>query len=84
MQAYDPRYTPPDLSMPHFTQFCKTMPLFPMSGLSMQARPIRGTARHPLLGVARTSRRRRSLSLTRIDDDSGLFYYYVIQYCMNN
>ncbi|MFS7934120.1 hypothetical protein Hanom_Chr05g00387831 [Helianthus anomalus] len=55
-----------------------------MSSLSMQARPIRGTALRPLLGVVRTSRRRRSLSLMRIDDDSGLFYYYMMQYCTNN
>ncbi|KAJ0536491.1 hypothetical protein HanIR_Chr09g0442251 [Helianthus annuus] len=42
---------------------------------------IHGTARHPLLGVARTLQRRSSLSLTRslasIDDDSG-FYYHIM------
>ncbi|KAM0021696.1 hypothetical protein Hdeb2414_s0024g00653811 [Helianthus debilis subsp. tardiflorus] len=39
---------------------------------------------HPVLGVARTLRRKSSLSLTRIDDDSGLCYHYMMQYCTNN
>ncbi|MFS8009607.1 hypothetical protein Hanom_Chr14g01286931 [Helianthus anomalus] len=62
----------PDPSMPSFTQ--------PLP--SMQARPIHGTARHPLLGVARTLQRRSSLSLTRsltsIDDDDSGFYYHIM------
>ncbi|MFS7889988.1 hypothetical protein Hanom_Chr00s000006g01613461 [Helianthus anomalus] len=55
------------------------MPFFPLSDLSvLQTRPIRGTTRHPLLGVSRTLRRRSSLSLTRIDDDGGLYYFYMM------
>ncbi|MFS8007867.1 hypothetical protein Hanom_Chr14g01265971 [Helianthus anomalus] len=41
-------------------------PTFPCR---LQARPIHGTTRHPLLGVARTLQRRSSLCLTSIDDD---------------
>ncbi|KAJ0895080.1 hypothetical protein HanPSC8_Chr09g0396331 [Helianthus annuus] len=37
MQPYDPSYTQPDLSLPHFSRSDQTMPLFPLSDLSMQA-----------------------------------------------
>ncbi|MFS7907402.1 hypothetical protein Hanom_Chr01g00070941 [Helianthus anomalus] len=72
IQVYGPSYTQPDFSMPHFLRSGQTMPLFHLSDLSMQA----------LLCVARTFRRRSSLSLTRIDDSSGFFY--MMQYCTNN
>ncbi|MFS7943101.1 hypothetical protein Hanom_Chr06g00496371 [Helianthus anomalus] len=44
----------------------------------LQARPIRRTTRHPLLGMARSLRRRSLLNLTRIDEDSGLSYFYMM------
>ncbi|MFS7907025.1 hypothetical protein Hanom_Chr01g00066441 [Helianthus anomalus] len=64
------------LSMPHFPESGQTMPLFPLSDLSIQ------------VCVARTLRRRSSWSLTRsltgIGDDSGLCYFYMTRYYMNN
>ncbi|MFS7975197.1 hypothetical protein Hanom_Chr10g00877591 [Helianthus anomalus] len=68
--------------MPHFSQSGQTMPLFPIP--DMQASPIRCTACHPLLGMSRTLQRRSSWSLARIDDDIGLCYFYMTQYCTNN
>ncbi|KAJ0568846.1 hypothetical protein HanHA300_Chr05g0159421 [Helianthus annuus] len=63
---------------PHPSFLCPTFPC------RLQARPIRGTARHTVLGVARTLRRKSSLSLMRIDNNSGLCYHYMMQYCTNN
>ncbi|KAJ0800490.1 hypothetical protein HanPI659440_Chr03g0103601 [Helianthus annuus] len=83
MQPYDPSYTQPDLSLPHFPWSGQTMPLFPLSDLSMQA-PGMSYTRHspsPSTRRGRTLQRRSSLSLTRsltsIDDDSG-FYYHIM------
>ncbi|MFS7907024.1 hypothetical protein Hanom_Chr01g00066371 [Helianthus anomalus] len=88
MKAPGPSYTQFELSTPHFPESGHTMPLFPLSDLSIQARPIRCIDRYPLLGVARTLRRKSSWSLTRsltrIGDDSGLYYFYMTRYYMNN
>ncbi|KAJ0536989.1 hypothetical protein HanIR_Chr09g0447771 [Helianthus annuus] len=45
MQPYDPSYTQPDLSLPHFPRSGQTMPLFPLSDLSMKA-PRTSYTRH--------------------------------------
>ncbi|MFS8003204.1 hypothetical protein Hanom_Chr13g01211141 [Helianthus anomalus] len=74
----------PDPSIPSFTQPITSMLIFTQPISYMKARTIRYTTRHPLLGVTQTLRRRSSLSLTRIDDDNGLCYFYMTQYCTNN